>query len=132
MNINYSHKCHCIFTSHLHKNNPFKFGIFTPKLISFGIYGLFENIDGEEGVLSSTQIIHNCDRAYNYMRVVYENKGIMVKDLADGNSIQYGKEGRGKYGDVRIKAEIQTPPTVFQIILIMTYFNLMMERTTFL
>ena len=77
----------------------------TPKSISSGIKRLFECTDGE-GVPNSCRIIQDCDKAWDSMWTVYENKGAIVPGLADRNGIRYSKSGTGKWGGKRVKGEM--------------------------
>ena len=77
----------------------------TPKMISQGIRRLFECADDEDGVPDSDRIIHDCDKAWDTMWTVYEEKGAVVEDLCNRNGNRYLTAGRGKKGGKREKGE---------------------------
>ena len=103
--ITRSHDHHCRATATLHKNDPRKFSMATPKMISRGIHRLFECADSEEGVPNSSRIKSDCDRAWKAMWIVYQHKGAIVEDLVDRNGHCYRNSGTGKQGGKRIKSE---------------------------
>ena len=105
--LNRSHERHCAITSKLHKNDPRKFSLATPKTISRGIRRLFECDEGEEGVPSSSRIIHDVDYAWDSMMVVYQSKGAIVQDRLCRNGHRYSKSGTGDRGGKRFKGELK-------------------------
>ena len=64
LNTNIKRSCgfYCMLTADLHIRGPRKFSMQTPRLISRGIYRLFECIYGEEGVAKRELTMHDCDK----------------------------------------------------------------------
>ena len=69
-----SHDRHCVLTRRLPKNDPRKFSMATPKLISRGIHRLWDPGVGEAGAPSSKRVIEDCDRAWSAMFTVYQTQ----------------------------------------------------------
>ena len=57
---------------------------------------LFECDDDKDGVPDSDRIIHDCNKAWDSMWTVYEEKGAVVEDLCNRNGNRYLTAGRGK------------------------------------
>ena len=104
--INRAHERHCAITSKLHKRDPRKFSMATPRTILRGIHRLLECEIGEEGVPSSDCIIHDVDLAWDSMMLVLQHKGTIVENRVNRNGDRYSKSGTGKCGGYRIKGEL--------------------------
>ena len=103
--ITRSHDFHCRATAKLHKDDPRRFSMATPRTISQGIHRLFECDENQEGVPSSSRIIHDCDQVWDSMETVLAHGGAVVEDLCNRNGIRYRKIGPEKRGGARIKNE---------------------------
>ena len=103
--ITSSHDFHCQATASLHKDDPRRFSMATPKTISQGIHRLFQCDESQEGVPSSSQIIHDCDQVWESMWTVYKHKGAIVENLGNRNGIRYRAIGTDKRGGSRTKGE---------------------------
>ena len=97
--IKRSHNFYCAAMRHLHNNDPDnhnqrKFSIRTPSLITHGINILVEYTGlPNQGVLSSTCIIHDCDQALDAMHVVFSHDGAIVLGLDNMNDNRYMATG---------------------------------------
>ena len=90
------HDYHCRLSSKLNKLDPRRFSMETPKMILRGIRRLFDCDGDEDGVPDSARIIHDCDKAWDSMWTVYEEKGAVVENLCNRNGNRYLTAGRGK------------------------------------
>ena len=103
--ITRSHDFHCRATASLHKDDPRRFSMATPKTISQGIHRLFQCDESQEGVPSSSRIIHDCDQVWDSMETVLAHDGAVVEDLCNRNGICYRRIGEEKRGGFRAKNE---------------------------